>query len=98
MTHGDWPSGQIDHINGDRTDNRLCNLRAVSNAQNAQNKRGARSDNKAGVIGVRAVGNSWQARITTGGKTSYLGCYSSPEQASAAYLGAKRAMHEMGTL
>lgn len=39
VTHGEWPQGQIDHINGDRSDNRLSNLRAVSQSENGKNQK-----------------------------------------------------------
>jgi len=48
---GDFPPCLVDHINGDRSDNRWCNLRRADDVQNAQNK-GVRSDNTSGHIGV----------------------------------------------
>lgn len=98
ITYGIWPEGQIDHINGDRADNRLCNLRAVSNAENAQNKRRARSDNDSGLLGVRQLGSRWQARIMKAGKAIHLGAYETKEAAHAAYLAAKRQLHEACTI
>lgn len=98
ISTGEFPKNQIDHINGDRSDNRLNNLREVTNAQNAQNKRCARIDNKAGALGVRLMRNKWQARITTNGKTIHLGSFDSKELASVAYVEAKRKQHEMGMI
>ena len=51
MATGEDPMGQIDHINGERTDNRIINLRDVSQNDNQRNS-GVRSDNKTGVAGV----------------------------------------------
>jgi hypothetical protein len=49
IAYGEWPSLEIDHINGDAGDNRLCNLRNVDRATNAQNKRRAQCTNKSGI-------------------------------------------------
>jgi hypothetical protein len=49
--HGQSPDGEVDHINGDRSDNRICNLRLASSSQNNQNRR-LSSRNKSGVKGV----------------------------------------------
>ena len=56
IVNGSWPSGQIDHQNGDKADNRIVNLRVVCNAENAQN-RPLRSDNKrvSMVFSLRAI-------------------------------------------
>ena len=51
LYHGEWPSGQIDHINGDGLDNRIDNLRCVSHSDNHKNRK-IPSSNKTGVIGV----------------------------------------------
>ena len=96
--HGDWPKHQIDHINGDRGDNRLCNLRETTNATNAQNKRFARSDNKCGLLGVRQLREKWQARIMKDGKATHLGSFDTKEAAHAAYVAAKRQLHEACTI
>lgn len=96
--HGVWPK-QIDHINGVRTDNRLCNLRNVSSQQNAHNQRRPHRNNRSGFLGVskRADGR-FQAEIRVSGKKRYLGAFPTAEQASAAYVAAKRQMHEGSTL
>lgn len=60
--HGEWPSGQIDHINGIRSDNRLANLRAVSNQVNGQNRHAANKNNGRKLLGVY--------RDKDGGRTS----------------------------
>lgn len=62
--HGKWPTKQVDHINGDRSDNRISNLRTVTKSGNMRNAR-RRSDNTSGVMGVSwdAARKQWQARI-----------------------------------
>jgi hypothetical protein len=97
--YGEWPDGQIDHINGSRADNRLANLRNVSISVNQQNQRGARVDNRCGLLGVSRKGNRWQARIShPGRKDAYLGLFDTPELAHAAYLKAKRKLHQGCTI
>ncbi len=93
--YGVFPSGEIDHINGDPSDNRIANLRDVSKSINQQNKRRPRADNKSGYLGVSwsIPAKKWKAQITIDGHTHYLGLHSTPEQAHAAYLEAKRARH-----
>ena len=75
MVHGTEPSS-IDHINGVKTDNRLCNLRAVSHSENMKNMRLYRT-NKSGAAGVyRPPGaKSWQAFIKHNGKRIHLGSF-----------------------
>lgn len=82
---------EIDHINGDRTDNRLENLREVTRAENNMNRRRSRA-NKSGVIGVRFLERigRWQAFIKTAGKEHFLGSYSSFNDAKTARKAAER--------
>lgn len=97
--HGKWPEGQIDHINLDRTDNRIQNLRDVSHATNQQNQARPHSHNKLGVMGVRRTATgAYAARITVNGKERYIGTYETPEAASAAYLKVKRELHDGCTI
>ena len=91
--HGTWPSDQIDHINGVRSDNRIANLRDTSNAINRQNERRARSNNQHGFMGVSTHGTRWKAKIGVDGNPRYIGSYDTPELAHAAYIEAKRLLH-----
>lgn len=99
-THGDWPKGVIDHINGDVSDNRINNLRDVNHSTNLQNLRRARSDSQVGLIGVHRRNDTgrYTARIQINGRNATIGCFDSPEAAHEAYLSAKRAFHEGCTL
>lgn len=98
--HGEWPVDQIDHINGCRTDNRICNLREATGKENTQNRRRPASNNTTGFLGVSLLkGNKkYQARIRVGGKLRYLGSFKTAEQAHAVYLAAKREQHEFCTI
>jgi citrate synthase len=91
--YGKWPDAEIDHINGNRADNRICNLRDVSASVNQQNARRARVDNASGFLGVTKQKNLWTSQLTINGKTLHLGLYKTPEEASQAYLEAKRKHH-----
>ena len=65
IAHGQWPEGQIDHIDGNRTNNRLSNLRDVMPGENSQNRHASRSDSSTGVLGIRPMRHRWQANIRT---------------------------------
>lgn len=96
--HGKWPENVIDHINGDPSDNRIVNLRDVTQSGNTQNQRKPGIKNTTGYLGVMRRGNLFQARIKAGGKLRYLGHYESPELAHAAYIKAKRELHPTCTI
>lgn len=93
--HGEWPKHQIDHINGDRLDNRISNLRDVEQFVNMQNQRKAMRGNKSGFLGVTFVERTgrYVSQIKTGDKSTYLGSFSSPEEAHSAYIAQKRVIH-----
>jgi HNH endonuclease len=93
LTHGKWPELFIDHINGDRADNRIENLREASRSLNAQNQRKPQGNSKSGVLGVSRYRDKWKAQISNSGRVIYLGLYASTVEASAAYLRAKRELH-----
>ncbi|WP_444461612.1 HNH endonuclease [Rhodobacter capsulatus] len=95
MHHGDIPPDmQIDHINGNRSDNRIANLRLVSCKENGCNK----LRNKNGVSGLKGVSwnsesGKWMAKICANGKTHYLGRFDCKAAAHFAYLVAADKLH-----
>lgn len=100
--HGAWPVGDIDHINGNRSDNRISNLRDVTKVVNMQNRRAATTNNISGLMGVSKSSAKlprWFSRIQdNSGKMRYLGTFETPDLAHAAYVNAKREMHEGCTI
>jgi len=84
MVYGIWPAGCIDHINGDRADNRLCNLRDVSVRDNAINKKKHRDGLLPGITYKPLIGK-WYAKIYIKGRHRFIGSYDSSEEASKAY-------------
>lgn len=90
---GEWPVNVVDHVNGDRADNRIKNLRDVSQSHNMQNVHKARKDNQTKLRGAFCVGTRYRSAITTKGKTTPLGEYKTAEEAHNAYLRAKREQH-----
>lgn len=84
--YGYWPKNDLDHINGDRSDNRIHNLREATRTENNAN----RSDHKYGVSGYRGVSpvgdsKTWRAYICLKRKQINLGCFKSKEEAALAY-------------
>ena len=93
VEHGVWPSKHIDHINGDRHDNRISNLRECDDKLNMENIRRPHKDNSLGVLGVKRHGSRFLARIYVDGKEQSLGSFDTPEEAHVAYIEAKRKLH-----
>lgn len=94
LVHGEWPNEDIDHINGDRSDNRLKNLRQASRSENNCNS-GLRVDNTSGYRGVsfnKGYGK-WEARIYADKKQHRLGYFDKPEDAHEAYRAASKKYH-----
>lgn len=87
ITHGYFPDSAIDHINGDKTDNRLCNLRLVSASENGQNRK-----NVLGYTKPKQT-KKWAASIMVKRKRKHLGYFDTKEMAHQAYLEAKKIYH-----
>ena len=85
MAKGYWPNGEIDHINGVKTDNRPVNLRDVNRTANNRNA-ASRKDNTCGHVGVtfHKPNGKWQARISHRGRRSSLGLFDDINDAIAA--------------
>lgn len=100
--HGRWPINRIDHINHNKDDNRLENLREATLAQNAQNQVKAQCDNATGLLGVtkynKPMPKPYMARIQVDGRRVHLGLFITGEEAYEAYLVAKRKYHTHNTL
>ena len=92
VTYGEWPH-IIDHINGDRADNRIANLRNGKQWQNMGNSQ-IRRDNTSGYKGVSYFkrDGTWMAQIRCQGRYKFLGYYSTPEEAHEAYCRAAESL------
>lgn len=93
MTHGRWPNGEIDHIDGNPSNNKPENLRDVSRTENLENTYKPRAHNKIGLLGVSPHKKGFISRIKVKRKTIYLGFFPTPEAAHAAYKAAKARLH-----
>lgn len=82
LYYGEFPEGIIDHINGDKSDNRIINLRIASPSDNQCN-RGSQINNSLGIKGVYRSGNKFRATITKDRTTTYLGTFTTIEEASS---------------
>ena len=93
LVHGVWPD-TIDHINGDPSDNRLINLRNVTQADNARNMKRSKL-NKSGITGVRQEpSGNWSAHIGEGGKSRRIGTFPTIEMAAQARAQAAVHFHQ----
>lgn len=101
--YGVWPSMEIDHINGDPSDDRIANLRDVSHQINLQNRTRSnlrKTGRSSAFLGVswKKDKSKWVANISTARRTKHLGYFDSEQSAHEAYVNAKRAQHEGNTL
>lgn len=81
--YGVWPTADLDHINRDRSDNRIINLREANRAANCQNQPIRRS-NKSGITGVyyHKVSGKWAASISVNKRQIHLGVYGTAQEAA----------------
>lgn len=97
FVYGEWPTGMLDHIDGDRANNAIMNLRDVTNQTNAQNRHEVSSSKVTSqYLGVtwNAANQCWMAQIGIDGKNLYVGQYATEHDAYIAYLHTKKLCHE----
>lgn len=94
MEMGEWPRNEIDHINGNRMDNRIVNLRAATHSENQMN-RGPQKNSNSGVKGVfyHSLSRKWQAQIKINGVQQHIGLFETIEGAAEAYRTAAEKLH-----
>lgn len=83
--YGEWPTKRLDHINGIKTDNRIDNLRMVTNRQNGMNRNIHRNGR---LVGATMNGNRYKSQITINKKKIHLGTYDTELEAHNAYVDA----------
>lgn len=98
--HGAFPTKAIDHIDGNRANNAISNLREDAAQLNNQNRRNSQSNSNSGVLGVHfdSRKSKWVAQIRHSGKNRHIGVFDSADDAHAAYVKEKRIHHEFNTL
>lgn len=91
--HGVMPTGQIDHIDGDRINNRIANLRDVDGFTNQQNRKNGNKNASSKYLGVsfHKQSKKWIAQIWFR-QHKYIGLYDTEEEAHQAYLAEKSAL------
>ena len=92
---GEWPKNEIDHFNGERDDNRWCNLRDVTPSVNQQNHHRGHKGASSKLLGVSWCSRrqAWRACITTNRKLKTIGFFSTEQEAHEAYIQQKAADH-----
>lgn len=93
--HGYYPDLEIDHIDGDKLNNKICNLREVTRIVNQQNRHSAQSNNKTKLLGTsfHAKVGKYRAVIEVDGKHKHLGYFDTAEEAHSVYIETKRKFH-----
>ena len=79
------PDKNIDHINGIKTDNRICNLRDISQRENTSNRDVHRNGHLCGTS-LNKKKKRWQSRFRIGSRKIHVGSFSSQEEAHIAYI------------
>lgn len=89
--YGDWPPGELDHINRARNDNRIANLHVVTRSENMRNQSAARGSNPYLGVSLHKASGRWAAQLSIAGHNTHLGLFDTAEQAQAAYAAEKQA-------
>lgn len=93
LHYKEWPSKDLDHINRNRTDNRITNLREATRSEQLQNQK-KRSDNTTGVTGVSmTINGTYATSVWVKGKKHYVGTFKTMEEAVRKYTEKKRELH-----
>lgn len=87
IIHGEWPNGEIDHINGDPSDNRIANLRVATRSQNVMNTR------RGNGVCWHKRNKKWQVLIKASGKSHYIGLFADRVEADTAAEKAIKRLH-----
>lgn len=90
--YGEWPKEIVDHIDGNKLNNAISNLRDVSIQMNMQNIR-SHKKNKFGLLGVYSYGSRFQSHIIVNGKSIFLGIFNTALEAHQAHVAAKLTYH-----
>ena len=90
LHHGSWPMGDIDHIDGNPSNNRIENLRPATKAENAYNRKISKN-NTSGAKGVRwnKANKTWMVSIGVNGKIKYIGSFKDFELAELVAIEAR---------
>jgi hypothetical protein len=93
--NGAWPSGQVDHIDGNRLNDAYSNLRDVTAEGNQRNRRRGNRGSSSPLLGVswNAYTKKWRSQISVGKQTVHLGLFKTELEAHEAYLSAKQVHH-----
>jgi hypothetical protein len=83
--YGEWPKNQVDHINGIKSDNRISNLRDVTNRQNALNKKRHRGGRLPGTA-FKSGYKKYSSEVLVEGKRKLLGYFDTEQEAHEAYM------------
>lgn len=86
-----WPTGDIDHIDGNKQNNAISNLRDVQRSVNSLNTK-IIQNNSSGYRGVQYHNSKWRARVMLNGKQHIIGSFDTPEDASKAYISFKESL------
>jgi len=87
LHYDEWPLAHIDHINGIKDDNRICNLRVVTHRENHHNLSIHRDGKLVGTTSVKRKNEiKWQSNIQVNGKEYHLGLFPSEKEAHESYM------------
>lgn len=97
--YGNFPKNFIDHVDGNKSNNKISNLRECSHAQNHQNRL-KNSTNNCGFLGVHfsISTGKYRAQIQLDGENRHIGLFDSPEEAHNAYLSEKKNLHKFNPI